>query len=170
MRRVLFLVAAALTLALGLAACAQEEEAEKASPTATVARTATPAATRTPQATPTPAPPTPTPTPTPAPPPTPVAPTPKTEQPIVFTGNGTKNTGDFYISSSQFTISWIVEGDFPEAVIFSMNVIPVGGDMFVDTVLFQGIGSDSTVVHAGPGSFWLQIIAANCTWRIEVKP
>jgi hypothetical protein len=99
-----------------------------------------------------------------------VAPTPKTEQPIVFTGNGTKNTGDFYISSNQFTISWIVEGDFPEAVIFSMNVIPVGGDMFVDTVLFQGIGSDSTVVHAGPGSFWLQIIAANCTWRIEVKP
>jgi hypothetical protein len=111
------------------------------------------------------APATPIPVVTPGPKPTPVA-----EQPIVFTGSGSKDTGDFDIAGSEFTISWTIESDSPEFVVFAFFVLPAGETAgSVADVTFHDVGSDSTVVHAGPGSFWLHILSGNCTWRIEVK-
>jgi len=100
----------------------------------------------------------------------PTTPTPEISQPILFTGSGDKDTGDFHISASQFTVSWAVESDSPDSVILGIFIYPAGETVsYVGAASFYSVGSDSTVVRAGPGDFWLSILAANCDWRIEVK-
>jgi len=94
-------------------------------------------------------------------------------EPIVFTGNGSKDTPDFHISSSQFTIAWTTsceQGLFEAGIgLLSIYVYP-SGEMtdFAGAAMFMGVGTDSTVIRAGPGDFWLSIISS-CSWTIGVK-
>jgi len=110
--------------------------------------------------------PTPTPGVTPTPSPTPTA----TPSPIVFTGQGDKDTSSFHVPGSSFTIGWTTQSDSPEYAGFSIYVYPEGEDLlYVCEADFDGVGSDSTVCHAGPGDFWIAVLTANLSsWRIEI--
>lgn len=97
-------------------------------------------------------------------------PIPEVTEPIIFTGSGWKDTEDFHISSNQFTISWAVESNSPDYAKVAIFAYPAGETaLYISRSGFDGIGSGYTIVHAGPGDFWLKILSANCTWIIEVK-
>jgi len=96
--------------------------------------------------------------------------TPETDQPIVFMGSGDKDSEDFNVSGNQFTVSWTVESETPNSVVFGIFVYPAGETIsYVGFASSYDVGADSTVVRAGPGDFYLSILSANCDWTIEVR-
>jgi len=111
-------------------------------------------------------------TPTPGVTPTPThSPTPTPTAVIVFTGQADKDTSSFHVSGSSFTIGWNTQSDSPEYAGFSIYVYPEGETaLYACSADFDGVGSDSTVCHAGPGDFWIAVLTANLgSWRVDVS-
>ena len=107
---------------------------------------------------------TPTATPTPSPTATPAA------APIVFTGQGDKDTAAFSVATWSFTVQWTTSSGSPEYAGFGFFVYPEGETVgYVCDADFDGVGTDSTVCRGGPGQFYVKVLAANLSsWRIEI--
>ncbi|MGQ9572146.1 MAG: hypothetical protein ACUVV3_03010 [Dehalococcoidia bacterium] len=90
--------------------------------------------------------------------------------PATFTGRGDKATPAFRATASSFTVSWTTASDSPEWASFAFFVYPEGETvMYACDADFDGVGSDSTVCHAGPGDFYVEVLAANLTsWRLDI--
>jgi hypothetical protein len=90
--------------------------------------------------------------------------------PALFTGRGDKETAAFHVGGSTFTVNWTTASDSPEWSGLSLFVYPEGETVgYVCDADFDGVGSDSTVCHAGPGDFYLKVLAANLTsWRLDI--
>ena len=90
--------------------------------------------------------------------------------PASFMGRGDKETAAFHVGGSTFTVDWTTASDSPEWAGLSLFVYPEGETVgYVCDADFDGVGSDSTVCHAGPGDFYLKVLAANLTsWRLDI--
>ena len=124
--------------------------------------TSTPAQTSTPQTRP------PSSVPLRATPPATTATPEATPKVIVFTGQGGKATETFSIEGKRFEVRWTTEVEDPGAFFF-LSVFQEGQAFPVAEASFSGSGSDSSVVRAGPGEFYIEVITG-AAWRIEVTP
>lgn len=86
---------------------------------------------------------------------------------IVFTGRGGKATETFHVEAKRFTVRWRTETDDPNAFFF-LAVYREGEDFPLAEASFEGAGVDSTVVRAGPGDFYIEVITG-MDWQIEVE-
>lgn len=91
--------------------------------------------------------------------------------PYTFSGQGDKNTTDFCISKSQFTIAWMTSSGSPEYAIFDGFIYPSGETAsLAGSFNYDGVGSDSTVIRGGPGCFYVSVLAANLSsWTVTVS-
>ena len=85
------------------------------------------------------------------------------------TGNGNKQSPAFSITGDSFriTTTLVATGD-PQFLFFSAGVEEQNGQN-VTTVDREAPGTDSSIVNAGPGSFFLDILAANVDYTIVVE-
>lgn len=88
-----------------------------------------------------------------------------------FTGKSDKTTAPFHISGAKWRINWTVKADEPEYAGFHFFVYPEGETvMYVESVSQDGIGSDTTYIYTGNGSFYITVLAANLkSWTIEIE-
>ena len=89
-----------------------------------------------------------------------------------FSGENSKTTDSFYIRGDKFKLTYDVDGD-PDYSMFSFFIYPEGETtMYTDTMIGNlGIsGKDSTISHAGEGSYYLEITTANLDdWEIIIE-
>ncbi len=105
----------------------------------------------------------------------PVVPGPDDECPGAEVVNTTTGTGDeqspvFAIEGDSFRITTTVEptSQDPGLASVSVGVVAEGGE---DVTLFdkEGGGTESSIVNAGPGNFFLDILAANANYAVVVE-
>ncbi len=87
-----------------------------------------------------------------------------------FTGSADKDTEDFNVPTSYWRIVYTVVPQ-NEQSIFAFFVYPSGKTQgFVASVSFVKSGTDTSYIRAGPGGFWIKVLAANLSsWTIEVQ-
>jgi hypothetical protein len=87
-----------------------------------------------------------------------------------FTGQAGKDIQDFNVPTGYWRITYTANAQNSQPV-FSFFVYPSGETaLFVASVTFAKSGTDTTYVHAGPGGFWIHVLAANLSsWTIEVQ-
>lgn len=88
-----------------------------------------------------------------------------------FSGVGDKSTYTFYIPTREWVMAYEATADFDEAEYASLTIIvyPEGESArYTDWIDFNGVGKDYTIVHHGPGKYYLRIISANCKWEINI--
>jgi hypothetical protein len=83
------------------------------------------------------------------------------------TGDGDKQSAVFGIRGSSFRITTSIAGN-PRFLFFSVDVKKDGGG-YVTSIGRQSPGTDSSIVNAGPGNFFLDILAANTHYTITVE-
>jgi len=163
--RVRLLLGVAAALAFGAAACGggSEDSVESVGAATQTAVAQSPTAD-----------PSPTPTRRPTPSPEPSIYT----GPYRFTGLGgaDKNTEDFCIDGTQFTVTWNVTAtEFPDAVVVGGLVYPKGvtGPLgLVGDFTIQTEGSDSTIIRVNGirGCYWIQVLSTpNAVWELIVS-
>jgi len=98
------------------------------------------------------------------------APPPTSVLPATFTGRDDKDTPTFHVDRESFTVAWTTASDSPEYAGFSFFVYPEGETVsYACHANFDGVGSDSTVCHAGPGDFYMEVHTANLSsWRLDI--
>jgi hypothetical protein len=141
------------------------------SPTSSPSPTTSPVPTASPTPTPS-APPTPSPAPTASPAPGQDAPGPDSECPGARVVNTTAGTGDkqspvFGVTGDSFRVTTSITGR-PAFLFFSADVNKENGG-YVTTVSRESPGTDSSIVNAGPGDFFLDILAANIDYTVTVE-
>lgn len=97
-------------------------------------------------------------------------PPPTSAVPATFTGRGDKDTPTFHIDGQSFTVAWTTESGSPQYASLAFLIYPEGETIgYVCTAAFDGIGSDTTACHAGPGDFHAEVLAANLSsWSLYV--
>ena len=83
-------------------------------------------------------------------------------------GNGIKQSPVFGISGDSFRITTTLKSNTPRALIFSADVNREGG-RFVTIVSRESPGTDSSIVNADPGRFFLDINSANTDYLVTVE-
>ena len=87
-----------------------------------------------------------------------------------LTGTGDKDTEDFTVPTYYWRITYTIktESNYPR---FSASIYPKGETTsYVAHVDFNKAGTDTSYVRAGPGDFWIHVLAANLSsWTIEVQ-
>jgi hypothetical protein len=83
-------------------------------------------------------------------------------------GNGDKQSPVFNISGESFRITSTLETNSPRFFYFSADVNREGG-RYVTSVSRESPGTDSSIVNAGPGSFFLDILAASTNYLVTVE-
>ena len=88
-----------------------------------------------------------------------------------FTGSGNKDTEDFTAPVNYWRIVYTTNANNEQYAVFSVFVYPSGETAkYVAFVTFNKSGTDTSYIRAGPGDFWIHIIAANLSsWTIEVQ-
>jgi hypothetical protein len=84
-----------------------------------------------------------------------------------ITGNGNKQSPVFGIKGDSFRVTTALRGD-SDFLFFSMDVNKEGGG-FVTSIDREDYGTDSSTVNAGPGNFFLDILAANTDYTVTVE-
>jgi hypothetical protein len=89
-----------------------------------------------------------------------------------FTGTDDKTTDTFNIQGSKFRITYSVypNSDYPQYASFNFFVYPEGETTeYTDTAGLSS-GTDSTISYAGPGNYYIKVIAGNLyNWGIRVE-
>ena len=88
-----------------------------------------------------------------------------------FSGSTSKTTESFYIPTRDWRISFEVTGDsrYEDYSFFIFFVYPEDFIIFVETGgLTNRFGQEYTVVHHGPGNYYLRVASSYCYWRITV--
>jgi DNA/RNA endonuclease G (NUC1) len=82
-----------------------------------------------------------------------------------------KDTEDFTVPTNYWRIVYTTNAENEQYALFSFFVYPSGETKsFVASVTFVKSGTDTTYARAGPGDFWIKVLAANLrTWTIEVQ-
>jgi hypothetical protein len=83
-------------------------------------------------------------------------------------GNGIKQSPVFGISGDSFRITTTLQSNTPRALIFIADVNREGG-RFVTIVSRESPGTDSSIVNADPGRFFLDINSANTNYFVTVE-
>jgi len=88
-----------------------------------------------------------------------------------FTGKGDKTTAPFHISGSKWRINWTVKAEEPKYAAFYLRVYREGETVgSVENISHDGVGSDTTYIYEGNGSFYIRVGAANLkSWTIEIE-
>ena len=88
----------------------------------------------------------------------------------VFQGEASKNTETFYISTKDWKISYDVTGDpnNEQYMTFAVFVYPEDSIIFIDFFYHNGFGKDYTVIHHGPGNYYLKVVSSYCRWQIAI--
>ena len=116
--------------------------------------------------------PTASPVPTASPAPGPGAPGPDSECPgarvvNTTTGSGDKQSSVFDVTGSSFRVTTSLTGD-SEFLFFSVDVNKENGG-YATSIDRESYGTDSSIVNAGPGNFFLDILAANTNYTVTVE-
>jgi hypothetical protein len=83
-------------------------------------------------------------------------------------GNGDKQSPVFNISGESFRVTTTLETNSPRSLFFSADVNRERGG-YVTSVSRESPGTDSSIVNAGPGGFFLDILAANTDYLVTVE-
>jgi len=84
-------------------------------------------------------------------------------------GNGNKQSPVFDVRGTSFRVTTELEATSdPGLLFFSIDVNKEGGDN-VTTIDRESPGTDTSIVNEGPGSFFLDILAANVKYTITVE-
>jgi hypothetical protein len=83
-------------------------------------------------------------------------------------GNGNKQSPLFNITGESFRVTTTLNTNSPQVLFFSVDVHEEGGG-FVTSVDRESPGTDTSIVNAGPGGFFLDILAANTNYVITVE-
>ena len=98
---------------------------------------------------------------------------PPTSEPTTFTGSSDRTTPPFTVTTSEWIIDWsyVPDYEYPEYAGFGFYVYPRGETvMYVESVL-SGSTSGSTYSYAGPGEYYVEVLAANLkSWTIIISP
>lgn len=89
-----------------------------------------------------------------------------------FAGSSDKDTEDFNVPTNYWRLAYTITAQpYQQFVGFSAVIYP-GGKISgsVASVNLDKSGTDTGYVRAGPGSFWISIVAVNLSsWTIEVQ-
>lgn len=88
----------------------------------------------------------------------------------MFNGVGEKTTETFTIPTKEWKIQFTLTGE-PEkekSLVFGVFVYRERGPPHIASVTFDRFGEDHTIVHDGPGEYYLKVVSSNCDWRITV--
>lgn len=83
-------------------------------------------------------------------------------------GNGDKQSPVFNISGESFRVTTTVNTNSPQSFAFGAIVKREGGGV-VTTVSRESPGTDSSIVNAGPGSFFLDILTVYTNYAVTVE-
>ena len=83
-------------------------------------------------------------------------------------GSGNKQTPVFNVSGDSFRITSTLDTNSPRFLVFDVFVYKEGGRL-VTTIGRESPGTDSSIVNAGPGVFYLDILAANTDYFVTVE-
>lgn len=87
-----------------------------------------------------------------------------------FTGSESKDSQDFNVPADYWRIVYTISAANQYST-FYLFVYPSGETkIYVASVTFTQSGTDTSYIRAGPGGFWLHVIAANLSsWSIEIQ-
>lgn len=100
---------------------------------------------------------------------------PATSEPITFTGSSGRTTPPFTITTSEWIIDWSyipADPEYPEWAGFYFFIYPRGETVdYVEALFSPGSTSGSTYSYAGPGEYYVEVLAANLeSWTIIISP
>jgi hypothetical protein len=89
----------------------------------------------------------------------------------IFTGSGDLDTEDFNVPTGYWRIVYTTQALDERFAVFSAYIYPSGEiTRYITHVDFDKSGTDTGYVRAGPGSFWIRVLAANLSsWTIQVQ-
>jgi hypothetical protein len=84
---------------------------------------------------------------------------------------GEQDTEDFNVPTNYWRIVYTTVAENEQYAGFSAFVYPSGETAgYVAQVTFNKSGTETSYVRAGPGDFWISVLAANLrSWTIEVQ-
>lgn len=87
-----------------------------------------------------------------------------------FSGSSSKTTETFHIPTEEWRISYEVneEPRNEEYFMFVFFVYPTDSIIWIDMGGAQNFGKDYTIIHHGPGDYYLRIASLYCNWKITV--
>ncbi|MGA8905219.1 MAG: hypothetical protein WB661_09455 [Candidatus Bathyarchaeia archaeon] len=89
------------------------------------------------------------------------------------TGSASKDTADFTAPTNYWRIVYTIQAQngLEQYASFTIFVYPSSETQsFVASAALFKSGTDTTYIRAGPGDFWIKVIAANLvSWTIEVQ-
>jgi hypothetical protein len=83
-------------------------------------------------------------------------------------GNGDKQSPVFAIAGDSFRVTTTLRSDDPQFIGFDVFVKKEGGQIET-SIGRENPGTDSSIVNAGPGGFFLDILAANVDYTVKVE-
>ena len=83
-------------------------------------------------------------------------------------GNGDKQSLVFNITGESLRVTTTLNTNSPQFLFFSADVNREGGG-YVTSVGPESPGTDSSIVNAGPGGFFLDIVASNTNYVVTVE-
>ncbi len=83
-------------------------------------------------------------------------------------GNGDKQSPVFNITGDSFRVTTTLETNSPRVLAFGVTVNREGG-AFVTSISRESPGTDSSIVNAGPGGFFLDILAFETDYVVTVE-
>ena len=83
-------------------------------------------------------------------------------------GNGDKQSPVFNISGESFRVTTTLETNSPRLLVFGVTVNRQGG-RFVTSISRESSGTDSSIVNAGPGRFFLDITSLFTKYLVTVE-
>lgn len=97
-------------------------------------------------------------------------PEPKWVEVASLSGNGNKRSKTFEVGSGEVELEYSVKG---EQVICGIYVVPEGQAIQKDggfpEVMVSEAGKDSTMLVKDPGTYYLDVTAANCDWTVTIQ-
>jgi len=87
-----------------------------------------------------------------------------------FTGSDNRDTEDFNVPTNYWRIVYTIEAESEQFAGFYAFVCLSGKDDSVASVSLNKSGTETSYIRAGPGDFWIKVLAANLkSWTIEVQ-
>ena len=83
-------------------------------------------------------------------------------------GNGNKQSPVFNVSGESFRVTTTLDTNSPQFLGFDAFVYKEGGQL-VTAIGRESPGTDSSIVNAGPGAFYLDILSANTKYFVTVE-
>jgi len=86
-----------------------------------------------------------------------------------WVGDGSSETERFTTAGSEWRITWRTTGDPRRVCALGIYVYDSSGAFVALAALRQGVGSDTSYVHAEPGEYYLSVISCASDWEIAVE-